>query len=82
MLSDIKAIAEHNGPVLIKDKLVEEIHELLAAIEQNDEDNIVEEIADVIIMCKQYVHSKGAETQFHVTTLSKIARTKKRLGLF
>ena len=81
MKEDLKAIARHNGIHIIKDKLVEELHELLAAIKKNDEANVIEEIADVMIMCRQYVHSKGLEFELHVNTLKKIERTIERLGL-
>ena len=44
-----------------KDKLIEELSELIRALIKNDKENIIEEIADVQILLYEYV--KKAENQ-------------------
>lgn len=46
-------IALYNQQVIIKQKLKEEIMELLIALERNDDRDIIEETADVLIMINQ-----------------------------
>lgn len=49
MNNKISKIAKRNGLGMIKCKMIEELNELLEAIEENDEQHILEEIADVYI---------------------------------
>ena len=52
-MNSIKQIVEHFGTAEQIVKAKEELIELLAALNRNDTDNIIEEIADVEIMLEQ-----------------------------
>lgn len=77
----IHKIADKNGILIIKDKLLEELEELKEAIEHNDERNIIEEIADVIIVAEQYIYKSDMESQYKKERAYKIDRTVRRLGI-
>lgn len=50
---DVKTILFHFGAHYQKNKIIEELSELIIAVSKNDRKNIVEEIADVEIMLFQ-----------------------------
>lgn len=55
-MSEIKRIAEHYGWMHQRNKAIEELGELIVAIARNDRENIIEEIADVMVMIMQIEH--------------------------
>lgn len=50
-----------------KDKLIEELSELIRALIKNDKENIIEEIADVQILLYEYI--KIAENQRYINDM-------------
>lgn len=50
-----------------KDKLIEELSELIRALIKNDKENIIEEIADVQILLYEYI--KKAENKRHINDM-------------
>ena len=50
-----------------KDKLIEELSELIRALIKNDKENIIEEIADVQILLYEYI--KKAENKRYINDL-------------
>lgn len=56
---NIKRIANYYGLDSQKDKLIEELAELIRALAKDDEDNIEEEMADVILMINQVKYLMG-----------------------
>ena len=50
-----------------KDKLIEELSELIRALIKNDKENIIEEIADVQILLYEYI--KKAENQRYINDM-------------
>lgn len=81
-LHKLRRLSEANGTVIIKDKLVEELHELLVALEDNDEDAIHEEMADVTVLLVQYRMAEPvSSTVIDDIVERKIARTIERLKL-
>ena len=50
-----------------KDKLIEELSELIRALIKNDKENIIEEIADVQILLYEYV--KKAENKRYINDM-------------
>jgi uncharacterized protein YabN with tetrapyrrole methylase and pyrophosphatase domain len=81
MEKKIDKIAKRNGLGMIKYKMVEELNELIEAIEENDEQHILEEIADVWITTMQYVSNKELEDDYEIIKHIKINRTFERLGI-
>ena len=74
-MNKLHHIANTNGLSRIKEKMVEELHELIEAIESNDATNIVEESADVRIMISQYLYTTQQEAQCEEVIEYKIDRT-------
>jgi phosphoribosyl-ATP pyrophosphohydrolase len=58
---DVKTIFFHFGAHCQKNKIIEELSELIIAVTKNDRKNIVEEIADVEIMLLQLKIMFGIE---------------------
>ena len=81
MENRVAKIAKANGIGMIKMKMTEELNELIEAIDENDEQHIVEEIADVWITTMQYVIDKGLEEEFIMIKDMKLNRTFERLGI-
>jgi NTP pyrophosphatase (non-canonical NTP hydrolase) len=77
----IHKIAKRNGIQTIKEKLLEELHEAIEAVESNDEIDILEELADVSIMTEQYLITKHNSFEFDEMKKYKIERTIERLGI-
>lgn len=53
-LCKTKAIFEHFGKMKQIEKIKEEMFELAQAIESNNKENIIEEMADVIVLMQQF----------------------------
>ena len=79
MEEDIKKIAEHYGLNHQKIKLIEEMAELTQAICKGDENNIIEEIADVEILLEQVKHLMKINITMDVMKKFKINRQLKRI---
>ena len=82
MIQDFKSIekiADHYGYEKQKNKTVEELIELADAIIHDQEDNIVEEIADVLIMLNQLIYLKQMKKKVDQTITEKIERQIKRI---
>ena len=78
---NIHKLASVNGIQTVKAKMIEELKELLEAIEENNEEHIVEEIADVWVSTYQYIILKNKELDFSQMKDYKIKRTLERLGI-
>ena len=76
-----KILAKHNGVPTIKSLLLEETNELIEAIEENYETDIIQEMADVVNLIKQYVYATGQEQEFNNQFEYKVKRAKERLGI-
>lgn len=78
MLKDVERIADHFGLESQKLKTVEECSELIQAIENEDFENIVEEIADVLIMVRQLIYLYDIKENVNEMIKIKIQRTLNR----
>ena len=74
-MNKLHHIANTNGLPRIKEKFIEEVKELLKALQLNDATNIVEESADVRIMISQYLYTTEQEEQCEEVMAYKIDRT-------
>lgn len=79
MIQDIEKIADHYGYEKQKNKTIEELIELADAIIHDQEDNIIEEIADVLIMLNQLIYLKQIKEKVDQTVREKIERQIKRI---
>lgn len=77
----IKRLTEYNGSVTIKDKTKEECEELIEAIEKNDDVDIIDEVADVLVMLNQLIVSMDVKAEVRKRMEFKVRRTEERLGL-
>lgn len=83
-LDALRDIANHYGFDRQKYKLVEEMAELTQALLKNDEDSIVEEMADVTIILEQLKHLLFRECEerkrlYYSIRQMKISRQMKRI---
>lgn len=78
MLKDVERIAFHLGLESQKLKTVEECNELIQAIQNEDFENIVEEIADVLIMVRQLIYLYDIKENVNEMIKIKIQRTLNR----
>lgn len=76
----INAIADHYGWTHQRDKVIEELAELMRAIAIRDAENIEEEIADVEIMLAQIKHLLDCEKQVEEVKHYKINRQLSRIA--
>ena len=76
-MNSIKQIVEHFGKTEQIVKTKEELIELLAALNRNDTDNIIEEIADVEIMLEQLKYIYSCASLVELIKKLKVARTLK-----
>lgn len=76
-MNSIKQIVEHFGKTEQMVKAKEELIELLAALNRNDTDNIIEEIADVEIMLEQLKYIYSCASLVELIKKLKVARTLK-----
>lgn len=70
----IEKIADHYGYEKQKNKTIEELIELADAIIHDQEDNIIEEIADVLIMLNQIIYLKEISEDVDDVIKKKTAR--------
>ena len=77
MSNNIKSIVLHNGNGTQILKAREELVELLQALNRNDTDNIIEEIADVEIMLEQLKYIYACAPLVEFIKKLKVARTIK-----
>lgn len=77
IINDIKKIVLHNGNGLQILKAKEELIELLAALNRNDTENIIEEIADVEIMLEQLKYIYACAPYVETIKQCKVERTLK-----
>lgn len=90
----IKSIGEHYGLPLQKGKAIEELGELIVALQKDilssvissDNDNtlsdeIVDEIADVTIVLKQLIKLSGSEDELNKRIVYKLTRQLDRLKI-
>jgi len=80
-MSKIEAIAKKNGLVKVHDKLIEELAELTSALLNNNHKNTIEEMADVLIMIRQYIILTESLDELNEQHKFKIKRTVERLKL-
>ena len=78
----IRRIADINGIYNQRDKLVEELSELLVAITHDYLGNMLEEMADVSIMIDQMTYLYDAEEVVEKLVEQKIERTLERMDLY
>lgn len=76
----INAIADHYGWANQRKKAFEELAELIRALALDDQENIVEEIADVEIMTAQLKHLMNCEKQVEEVKHYKINRQLSRIA--
>ena len=76
----INAIADHYGWPSQRKKALEELAELIKALALDDQENIVEEIADVEIMTAQLKHLMNCEKQVEEVKHYKINRQLSRIA--
>jgi NTP pyrophosphatase (non-canonical NTP hydrolase) len=75
----IKAIAEHYGYEHQVGKMYEELSELAVALTHKDEENIIEELADVLNVAEQLAHLLGAKKKVMEVMEAKLDRTLSRM---
>lgn len=80
-LEKMQSIADANGINVVKEKIKEECLELIEAINNNDDVNIIEEIADVSITMTQYLLKTDTVKEYNKQLDYKLDRTRQRLGL-
>lgn len=80
MIEKVMTIANHFGLEHQKLKTIEECNELIQAIKNNDEENIKEEMADVLIMIFQLIYLMGVDLEEIISF--KLARTIKRYNAY
>lgn len=78
-MNDYERIMQYYGITNQKRKLVEEMGELITAIARNDEENTIEEMADVCVLLNQFLTSYiGHEIQRIMN--EKVARQLDRIN--
>lgn len=80
-MNNIKILANHNGMQRIRAKLVEELNECIEAIEGNVENEIIDEIADVLLVSRQLIYKMDIWDQVESRINHKIERTMRREGI-
>jgi phosphoribosyl-ATP pyrophosphohydrolase len=76
-MKPIERIANHNGIAKIKDKIQEELIELHVAIDNNIEEEIIDEIADVMVTMAQWMLKTSNRAKVNERIAYKIDRTIK-----
>ena len=77
----IKILANHNGIQRIKEKMKEECGELIEAVENNVEYEIVDEVADVLVVAQQLIYKMNIWNEVESRMKYKIDRTMKKEGI-
>jgi phosphoribosyl-ATP pyrophosphohydrolase len=81
MLDKIKTIAKINGYHEIRFKAKEELQELIEALDENIDSNIIDEMADVFIMWQQLMITYHNENKVYDMIDYKLNRQLKRMGV-
>jgi len=81
-MNRIHRLALVNGINMVKVKVIEELNELIVAIEGNVIEEIIDEIADVRIVISQLIHLHQIEDEISTRESYKIERTEKLLGIW
>ena len=71
-------IYHHYGEANQREKLKEELYELIEAVDDNDE-HMKEEIADVLNVIDQFIMAKGWGVDIYRIKFEKVERQKKRI---
>lgn len=75
-----KIIFSHYGEEKQKQQLIQELSELITAITKNNPKNIIEEMADVLVMIDQFLINRPLmEKQIESVQLDKIKRQLERI---
>ena len=78
MDSENLKIFRHYGEANQREKLKEELYELIEAVDDNDE-HMKEEIADVLNVIDQFIMAKGWGVDVYRIKYEKVERQKKRM---
>ena len=82
MYSKLEKIFNHYGYCHQQKKLIEECSELIRAIVRNDDENFIEEMADISVLTDQFLnHFPKYKEKFEKIKQEKIDRQLKRIGL-
>lgn len=76
---NISNIFNHYGLESQKQQLIQELAELILAITKNDEENIIEEFADVQVMIDQFFKCKYSYSDLLKIKLQKVERQLARI---
>lgn len=66
MKEKLKEILNYYGEESQANQLIQELSELIVAITKNDEENIKEEVADVLVMLNQFLEFEGVNTSSYI----------------
>lgn len=78
MDSENLKIFRHYGETHQREKLKEELNELIEAVDDNDE-HMIEEIADVLNVIEQFVMAKNWAADIYRIKYEKVERQKERI---
>lgn len=77
---DCKRIYDHYGEKQQKKQLIQELGELIVAITKEDNENFIEELADVSVMIDQFLIAyPDVDDSVKATQFKKVARQIKRI---
>lgn len=81
MYSKLEKIFNHYGYSHQQKKLIEECSELIRAVAREDDENFIEELADVSVLTEQFLnHFPKYKEKFLKIKQEKIDRQLKRIG--
>lgn len=80
-MNGIYELANHNSLNVIKAKLIEECNEVIEAIESGIDEHILEELADVSVLTKQYVIKSNSYDEYNEWRGKKVKRQMRRFGI-
>ena len=66
MKEKLKEILNYYGEESQANQLIQELSELIVAITKNDEENIKEEVADILVMLNQFLEFEGVNTSSYI----------------
>lgn len=81
MIDKLHKIAKRNGYHKIIDKAKEELNELIVALDENIDEHVIDETADVMIMLFQIMQTYKIENEVYDRIDYKIKRTIERLDI-
>jgi len=71
----LKKITKRNGSAFIRDKAIQEAKEFIVALERNVEEEMVDEVADILIMAVELIDSHDITEQVKKRITFKLDRT-------